>query len=388
MDLLRISFLIRRRKTAIGLNFFGPEPFIPTFTAMPFLSQISGKTPWYSRKGAILLFHSAAWLVFLSAPYFLRPPVELKARAFDPDETLILLLQGIMDCWLILSFYLNALVLMPKMLYTGRQWAFAGAHLTLISILLGGNWLFVRTAAIHTALVWRPMLFFSIFPYFFVFASSCAYQLVRDRLKAQRLLKDRENETLRTELSFLRSQVSPHFMFNVLNNMVALARKGSPDLEPSLIKLSQLMRYMLYETDEQKVPLEKEIEYLQAYIDLQRQRFGHTVKVSTDMRMQEPVYIIEPMLLIPLVENAFKHGTGMIGDAEIDIRLTAANGCLHFCVRNKFNPSTAETRDNTPGIGLPNLKRRLNLLYDRQHALSTTIDENFYTTSLKINFYV
>jgi len=168
------------------------------------------------------------------------------------------------------------LVLMPKMLYTGRQWAFAGAHLTLISILLGGNWLFVRTAAVHTPLVWRPMLFFSLFPYVFVFASSCAYQLIRDRLKAQRLLKDRENETLRTELSFLRSQVSPHFMFNVLNNMVALARKGSPDLEPSLIKLSQLMRYMLYETDEQKVPLEKEIEYLQAYIDLQRQRFGHS----------------------------------------------------------------------------------------------------------------
>ena len=95
-----------------------------------------------------------------------------------------------------------------------------------------------------------------------------------DQIKNETKAKERETENLKTELSFLRSQVSPHFMFNVLNNMVALARKHSDQLEPSLIKLSSLLRYMLYETNEQSVALEKEVEYLQSYIDLQQQRFG------------------------------------------------------------------------------------------------------------------
>lgn len=290
------------------------------------------------------------------------------------------------DCWLIISFYLNALVFVPKLVYPGRYWVFAGVHLALFAILLGGNYLFIRTTATHTPLLWKPMLAFSLFPYLFILASSTAYQLVRDRLNAQRLQKEKENETLKTELSFLRSQVSPHFMFNVLNNMVALARKRSRDLEPSLIKLSHLMRYMLYETDEQKVPLEREIEYLQAYIDLQRQRFGDTVKVNTAMFTADEGYVIEPMLLIPFVENAFKHGTGMILNAEIDIQLRADNSSLCFLVRNKFNAATTEIRDKTSGIGLPNVQRRLNLLYDQKHFLLTTIDDNYYTTSLKINF--
>src|SRR5215210_8289006 len=104
--------------------------------------------------------------------------------------------------------------------------------------------------------------------------------MFRDKLQADRLASEKETENLKTELAFLRSQVSPHFMFNVLNNMVSLARKKSEQLEPSLIKLSSLLRYMLYETDEEKVLLEREVEYLQSYIDLQKQRFGSKVKVN------------------------------------------------------------------------------------------------------------
>src|SRR4249919_2252133 len=99
---------------------------------------------------------------------------------------------------------------------------------------------------------------FVIFPYLFIWAMSTVYWFVTDKISSEQRMKERENENLKTELSFLRSQVSPHFLFNVLNNMVALARKKSDLLEPSLLKLSSLMRYMLYETDEQRVPLEKE----------------------------------------------------------------------------------------------------------------------------------
>ena len=162
-------------------------------------------------------------------------------------------------------------------------------------------------------------LFFSTFIFLFILACSTAYKTIRDKIISDQLVKEKETENLKTELSLLRSQVSPHFMFNVLNNMVALARKQSDQLEPSLIKLSSLMRYMLYETDEEKVSLEKETEYLQSYIDLQQQRFGKKVIINVTMCQADKMYDIEPMLLIPFVENAFKHGTGLIENAHIDI---------------------------------------------------------------------
>ena len=138
------------------------------------------------------------------------------------------------------------------------------------------------------------------------FALSTAYQLIKDKVASDKLAQEKQNEVLKTELSLLRSQVSPHFMFNVLNNMVSLARKQSDLLEPSLIKLSSLMRYMLYEADEEKVSIEKEIDYLQSYIDLQQQRFGKKVQVNVHLHTMDNHYQVEPMLLIPFVENAFQ----------------------------------------------------------------------------------
>jgi LytS/YehU family sensor histidine kinase len=199
------------------------------------------------------------------------------------------------------------------------------------------------------------------------------------------LYKERLNENLKTELALLRSQVSPHFMFNVLNNMVALARKQSDLLEPSLIKLSSLMRYMLYETGEQKVSLEKETEYLQSYIDLQQQRFGKKVIVNVTVTPADKQYDIEPMLLIPFVENAFKHGTGMIEHAQIDINLQAMNNILHFTVKNKYAPSSSEIKDTASGIGLANVQRRLELLYSHNHELTINKDNDTFSIALQIH---
>lgn len=145
------------------------------------------------------------------------------------------------------------------------------------------------------------------------------------------------------------------------------------------------MRYMLFETDEEKVSLEKEIDYLQSYIDLQQQRFGKKVKVTVDMGSQGDQYQIEPMLLIPFVENAFKHGTGMIEDAKIDISLAVENNVLQFVVSNKFNPLSVEVKDKTSGIGLTNFTRRLNLLYGKSHLLEIKKNGDWFNVSLKIN---
>jgi LytS/YehU family sensor histidine kinase len=142
---------------------------------------------------------------------------------------------------------------------------------------------------------------------------------------------------------------------------------------------------MLYETDEEKVLLEKEIEYLQSYIDLQIQRFGSKVKVNVCMKDYDRSYFIEPMLLIPFVENAFKHGTGMIQNAEITIELKARNNILQFLVSNNFDSSVREEKDKTSGIGLQNVKRRLNLLYKNRHTLSIDNNDNNYVVSLQLN---
>jgi two-component system LytT family sensor kinase len=283
-------------------------------------------------------------------------------------------------------FYLNALVLMSRFTYKRKYWQYAGVQLVILAVILSEGSLqykvLIRPGEIFD--LRRPILF-NFFIYLFMLASSTAYTLIRDKIKADNLAQEKENEYLKTELSLLRSQVSPHFMFNVLNNMVSLARKHSDQLEPSLIKLSSLMRYMLYETDEDKVSLEKEIDYLQSYIDLQQQRFGKKVKVCVEMQSMNDQYQIEPMLLIPFVENAFKHGTGMIEDAQIKISLRAENKVLKFTVSNKFSAVSNEIKDKTSGIGLTNVTRRLNLLYGRNHQLSITKDDKFFIVSLQLN---
>lgn len=142
---------------------------------------------------------------------------------------------------------------------------------------------------------------------------------------------------------------------------------------------------MLYENDEEKVSLEKELEYLQSYIDLQKQRFGKSIAINTFIETIDDNYYIEPMLLIPFVENAFKHGTGLVQDAHICIRLKATNALLDFTVTNRYNEGSAEIKDKTSGIGLNNVYRRLNLLYKNSHSLAINKADGSYTVSLQLN---
>lgn len=215
---------------------------------------------------------------------------------------------------------------------------------------------------------------------------SICYRVILDNRIRQQLLKERENVHLQSELTFLRSQISPHFMFNVLNNLVSLARKKSDDLEPALMNLSQLMRYMLYESDDHRVPLSKEIVYLKSYINLQMLRYGSNVTVNLDINGNTDFNAIEPMLLIPFVENAFKHGIGMIDKPVIDIAITIdeKTHALIFRVRNQVSPLDA-SKDNSSGIGISNVKRRLVILYPNKHELDITTDNNSFTISLVIN---
>ncbi|WP_295124016.1 sensor histidine kinase [uncultured Chitinophaga sp.] len=297
-------------------------------------------------------------------------------------------LHYILNNILIISiFYFHAYVLVPKVI-DRRKYSFYGLIIaTIFTVMVVFRWVSISLLIDPGEFELKPSILFTIFTLLFILASSTAYIMIKEKMRADRIKSQQENETLKTELSFLRSQASPHFMFNVLNNMVALARKKSDQLEPSLIKLSSLLRYMLYETDEDKVPLEREAEYLQSYIDLQMQRFGKNVQIDVSLAIEDGSYEIEPMLLIPFVENAFKHGTGLIPDAHITIKLDLHDNVLLFTVSNKYDPASIEVKDKTSGIGLVNVKRRLNLLYAKDHSLTIDKENSRFDVSLKINLH-
>ena len=173
-------------------------------------------------------------------------------------------------------------------------------------------------------------------------------------------------------------------MFNVLNNLASLARKKSEQLESVIIQLSHLMRYMLYDSGEKKVTVEKEIQYLESYIDLQKLRFGKEIEVSFSSAVKDGTLPIEPMLLIPFLENAFKHGVGMIKDPRIEIHLSIENHTLTFHIRNRYSLSQADTKDSGSGIGIQNVRRRLELLYKDLHDLKIWSENDWFMVELKL----
>jgi sensor histidine kinase YesM len=208
-----------------------------------------------------------------------------------------------------------------------------------------------------------------IFQLLFYAAIGTSYRLISDRMKEDEQIKEQENERLKSELSFLRSQISPHFMFNVLNSVVSLSRRKPEMVEPVVVKLSELMRYMIYETNDSIVPISKELAYLESYIDLQRIRFGDDIQINFTHELGPTSSSIEPMLLIPFVENAFKHGVGFIENPTIEIELKDSAKELTFHVANKKGATLNEKKDESSGIGLANVNRRLELLYPSNHEL-------------------
>ncbi|GAA4306249.1 sensor histidine kinase [Compostibacter hankyongensis] len=398
------------------------------------------KSGLYIDKRWGILIHIAVWVLFFSLPLLLNPPFDTRVTSFDNGVTSMVgfrpprfnLYHALNDLLLIGLFYLNAYLLLPRAIRKRRIGQYLLLQLlVLLAYVLVNHQLFMWLLRPRGMPFYSDVVFFrdhvgvrghagdvrdriralqaphlgppfergffarlfliipraALLPYALILLSSTAFRMIVDRIASERKAKEQENVNLKTELSHLRTQISPHFMFNVLNNMVSLARKGSDQLEPSLLKLSSLMRYMIYEVREDKVPLSKEIEYLQSYIDIQRQRFMGTMRVHVDLQPVHEHYTIEPMLLIPFVENAFKHGGTLAGDAEVDIRLQVEGDVLYFSVRNKYQETPEDAKDKTSGIGLANVRRRLNLLYGDRYHLEIGRKEDKFLVSLRINLH-
>lgn len=278
---------------------------------------------------------------------------------------------------------LNLQVLLPKLFFNKKQAWYLPAGLLLIVLtayLINADWTpwagFVKRAAERGAEHTRPrsgMHYFRyigmIMPYFTAFIGSALFAIAGYANRKEKEMAALKSEKLEAELKFLKSQINPHFLFNALNNIYALTVIRSDQAPENLLKLSGMLRYMLYECRADRVPLSKEMEYLRHYIDLHLLKDSRGMNVEVNLDHSAPDVRIAPMLLIPFVENAFKHSqVENLEKGWIKINLLTTDEYLLFIVSNSV-PELSFTKDKSGGIGLSNVQRQLELLYPGKHEL-------------------
>lgn len=207
-----------------------------------------------------------------------------------------------------------------------------------------------------------------------------AFYLLLDRQLLMRKQAEAENEKKDAELAALKAQLNPHFLFNTLNNLYSLAVQNSPQTSYCIEKLAHILDYLLYRCNDKLVPIEKEIELLKNYLDLQKIRFGDRLVLKTGYNTDHS-YKIAPLLLLPIVENMFKHGVEQnTGETDVVVSLECFKDTLTFKTENLYDAgATAST-----GIGLQNLKRQLELIYPGRHSFTITKANHFFKTNLQL----
>lgn len=198
---------------------------------------------------------------------------------------------------------------------------------------------------------------------FFVIIMAGIGKFTFDWFKNLRIRRELENQNLTSELAFLKSQINPHFLFNTLNNIHTLAYKKADGAPEAIMKLSELMRYMIYDSNTDLVPLSKELQYLQSFIDLQELRFKTKGIVSFKVEGDISEKHIAPLILFPFVENAFKHGAKLNNADAIQISLRIDNDLVYEVRNGTVGSNYIQQKDGVGGIGLENIKRRLELIY-------------------------
>ncbi|GAB3520574.1 sensor histidine kinase [Emticicia fontis] len=235
--------------------------------------------------------------------------------------------------------------------------------------------------------VYLPKLLYEFINlYFIVFLYSMFY-FMRGWYKQQKDINDLKQEKTAAELELLKSQVQPHFIFNTLNSIYAEAFKKSPETAEQIIKLSNLIEYTLYDSKKEKVALENELEYIRNYVDLQKIRIGEKVDVSFNIYDNIKHILIPPLLLLPIIENCFKHGVNnSIKASWLRIDISVNGNELIVKVENSIEPEAQSQKLHNGGLGLNNVERRLGLLYPDKHDFKTYSEVNSFLVVLKLIF--
>jgi two-component system LytT family sensor kinase len=329
------------------------------------------------------LHHVLFWLALFGAWYYFRH------EDFESEE-LAVRITAIKVIDLAILVYITNLVLIPKLLYRKKYTAFIIIYIVMIF----GSSLFKVNLIGHMVekgdfVLWdnlKARIYDNVIPHILLVSTGAAFKLLIDYARAQRRMGEMAKEKAEAELNFLKSQINPHFLFNSLNSVYFLIDKDNIDARQALHKFSDMLRYQLYELKGEKISIEKEITYLRDYVDLQRLRREENCLVQFHCSPEVEGFSIEPLLLIPFVENSFKHlshyGKGRTNEINIDI--IRSNGEMKFSVSNTTEGKQMQELKKDGGIGLGNVKRRLELLYPDTHTLNIGQKDGLYEVELII----
>ncbi len=289
-----------------------------------------------------------------------------------------------------LMIYITNYVLIPRLLYKEKYGWFALLFIVMILMtsfikmnILGR--MLNNPALYHWTINFKERLYDNILPHFFLVIAGAAVQLMLDYGKLQQRMAETAKEKAEAELNFLKSQISPHFLFNSLNAVYFLIHKDNTEAREALHQFSEMLRYQLYETNGNTIPIEKEIDYLKDYTNLQQLRKDKKYTVEFSYGPGVKGFLIAPLLLIPFVENAFKHISHRYDKVNyVKIDMDCQQGKFNFKVENsKENAGIAE---KAGGIGMANVKKRLELLYPGKHDLKVTETKDTYTIYLNLHY--
>ncbi|RZK58372.1 MAG: hypothetical protein EOO91_08445 [Pedobacter sp.] len=323
-------------------------------------------------KGAIIL-HSVFWLMMLG--------IALATIFFGQKHTTkdLIYSYGLFSVLNLSAFYINYIFLIPEFIQKRKKyWLYV---LSFIFVLVASVLIKTTIAVlnpedllqsirennrIHEISVNEYVLASTFFSGF-VLVSSCIIKFSVDWFSNEKIQRNLESEKKDMELQFLKSQLNPHFLFNSLNNIYSLAYQKSEKTADAILKLSEIMRYMIYESNDSWVDLSKEVEYVTSFVELQKLRFKDGASVVITINGEIDGQKIVPLILISFVENAFKHGVANEPEDPIKINIIANQKILHFSVSNKKSKTN---KDAMGGVGLNNVERRLQLLYPDRYKLN------------------
>ncbi len=334
------------------------------------------------------LIHFTAWGLVFGLPFL----IFLKYNDTDIVDKIIH--SAVIVLSLLTVFYFNYFVLIERFLFRRKTWKFL-VYNTLLILVVGicvHYWQETHIPVIQhgpkfqTDLIPRTISFLlrDIFSLILTTGLSIAVKMTGKWYKTEAERQEGEKKRTEAELTNLRQQLNPHFLFNTMNNIYALIELSPEKAQKSMLELSKLLRYVLYDNSENMVPLERELNFIQNYVELMRIRLNPDVDMKIDIDITDTSKTVAPLLFITLIENAFKHGISpsLPSFIHIDIHQNKDEQ-LNCTIKNSFFPKN-ESDQSGSGIGLENLRRRLEILYPHKHILRTEKEGDTFTSELII----
>ncbi|MBC8111777.1 MAG: sensor histidine kinase [Verrucomicrobia bacterium] len=341
----------------------------------------------FLQRHRIFFLHFSFWCVYFS--FFLYQISSYNKQGQEPDFGKSVVSACLQVGFMMLISYLNYFYLLPRYLVNKNFGRYFLEFSIPFSILIT---LFIYLKRYQMdGYTFQEKYFYSerfavqmIWGTLFIVIFVGMLRFAEDWFKLEAVKKEVENEKLIAELRFLKAQINPHFLFNTLNNLYYLAFTQSPNTTEVIAKLSQMMRYMIYDSNHLKVPLSKEIEYMESYISLEKLRLNNQIPVHFTVKGNPEQVMVVPLIFITFLENAFKHGVGNNNpQAWVNISIELhGKACLYTVENSKIS---VNDKPEKSGVGLQNVQRRLELSYPNQYELCTRDQENSYWVELKLN---